>query len=137
MAKNLKLILLVVAAGWMMGCEKNSEGIPGGSSEPCVQLVNKSGLDAECAIIGSGAVGYNGELFLPAKAFSESEKVNLYSGFGPFSELSVSVTVTVRDTMPLTERKIQENTKYTFRSNHAYQIVLDRQAKFFYIGLEN
>ena len=135
---NFHLSILAAALLLLSACEKKNEEIPGdGVNNTSVQFVNLSGLDATCLIeLNDSNASVN--VLLNAEPFSESSWVDLYDELRcPMNPIRTQVTVLVWDTMPLNQRKIMENFKYDFHYNQAYQITLDRQAKFFFIGQKN
>ena len=135
---NFQFSILAAALLLLTACEKKNEEVPGGDRYGTyVQFVNQSGLKATCSIVLNDS-NASGKVLLYAEPFGESNWVNLSDDLhriiGPIGTI---VSVRVWDTMPLNQRELKENVKYDFQEDQTYQITLDRQAKFFFIGQKN
>ena len=107
MGKYLKLILLVIVAGLMMNCEKNSGDPEVGSSNNNLTFINNSDATARLIIESK-------EVFLPISAAAGSSKsmampVLMYHFQELSSVFSVKITVEVWNSEKAAYEKIYES----------------------------
>lgn len=121
MSKYWKIMLLVIAAGWMISCEQNP---PSRGSEPCLVLINE--LDGEATLL----IDYNGKnVGLTAEAGQSnsmnmevvSRRLGVYGGFYP------DITVKVWNPVKVTYETIfQEVSSMNVRHDFRVQVCSDK-----------